>query len=210
MSAISDRVSALDKRCIVLETENNLIETQIKELTERNSSLFDRINMSVESIDFIEHMAKQERLGIKGKIEKVITKALVSIYGDEYSVEFDYSMKRMRTNVNVFLVKKSSGGDIRREMGGFGGGVADTISLPLKLLVLIASKSSDKILVADEPGKHLDANRVERFFEFLKQLSDKMNIQMIVNSHHTVATDYADVVYEVSIFDNVSCAKKVK
>jgi hypothetical protein len=65
-------------------------------------------------------------------------------------------MKRNKTSVDIYLTKHTKLGDIVRKQGGFGGGVSDVISLPLKLLVLLALQTNDKILIADEPGKHMD------------------------------------------------------
>jgi hypothetical protein len=58
-------------------------------------------------------------------------------------------MKRNKTAVDIYLTKHTKIGDVVRKQDGFGGGVSDVISLPLKLLVLMALKDNSKILIAD-------------------------------------------------------------
>jgi len=207
---IKIKLDELSRDILVIETENAQINKQVDKLKQENVTLFDHTNKSVEAVSFIETVAAQERTSIKSKIEKIITEALAAVYGDEYSIEFQYTLKRNRTSVDILLTKQTPLGQLQRDMDGYGGGVADTICLPLKLLVMVASQSCDKVLIADEPGKHLDVNRVEKFFEFLKELSDKLGVQLIVNSHHPCAVDYADVVQEISIDSNVSKVKRIK
>ena len=206
MSNIIQAIQTLETEILILETENNKVNSQITNLTTDNNILFETINKSLESVEFIENVANQERKTIRSKIEKMITDALRLVYNDTYSIEFDYSVKRNKTSVKILLVKQTSQGIVKREMGGFGGGVADTIALPLKLLVLLASNTSDKILVVDEPGKHLDGARVDKFFMFLNQLIDKLGIQLIICSHHSSIKDYATNINFVDINKKDNCS----
>ncbi len=195
-------ISDLDKEILVIETEDNKVQSQIDTLEKDNTNLFEKINKSLEAVEFIENVANQERSAIKSKIEKLITDALKIVYNSNYSIEFDYSVKRNKTSVDILLHKKTQKGVIIREMGGYGGGVADTISVPLKLLVLLACKTSDRILILDEPGKHIDDDKIEFFFGFLKEMIEKLGLQVIMCSHHDCAEKFATNVNYVSTDEN--------
>jgi len=80
--------------------------------------------------------------------------------------------------------KCSDGLVVRRGLEGIGGGVGDSISLPLKLVVLLNDISFDKVLIIDEPGKHLDVDRVPKFAKFLREISKRLGVQIIMSSHH--------------------------
>ena len=82
-------------------------------------------------------------------------------------------------------------------MSGFGGGVSDCISVPLRLLVLLGSKQTGRICILDECYKHVDPERIELVSKFIQQISKKLGIQIILCSHHDVMRDGADVVYEI-------------
>jgi DNA repair exonuclease SbcCD ATPase subunit len=203
----------MEDRLLVMTSTNDRIAAQIEKIDAANKVVFDDISTSVEAVEFIERIADQERGGIKGKLEKLITDALQGVYGGEYSIEFDYSIKNNRTSVSVMLVKNSGGLLIKRDIAGFGGGVADTISLPLKLLVLVSTPQVDRVLIADEPGKHLDINRMERFVAFLKTLCDKLQAQVIMVSHHNEVSDFlvnnAATVNMVTIKNGVSSIERI-
>jgi len=195
---INEKIKTLEEKHILLTTENKVTNERIKEIDEENIMLLQNVQDSLDGVEFVEQVALNKRSLMKIKIESLVTEALKNVYGNNYSIEFDYSLKNNRTNVEILLVKKTSKGEIRRNMDGFGGGVSDTISLPLKLLVLMATKEADKILLTDEPGKHLDYDRVEPFADFVHQLSKRLGVQVIFCSHHKNVRQYADVIYHVT------------
>ena len=189
-------------------------ERQLKKLDalekERDATIRN-IDARVEAINFIEGVASQERVAVKEKVEKLITDCLHEVYDDSYSVEFDYGVKGNKTSVEISMVRKCADGMVvKRQIDGFGGGVADTIALPLKLIVLLNDGECDKVLVTDEPGKHLDTTRVAKFAKFVQTISHKLGVQIIMSSHWDVMAKYSDAVYTIELEDSVSRASRVK
>lgn len=206
-----NHLEELKKDLIVKVAENNKVNSEINRIDNNNIKLFDAIDNGGKAIELIERIASMERMGIKNKIEHVVSDALQMIYGKGHSIEIEYSIKRNRSSVDIYYIKETTEGIVKRSMGGFGGGVADTIAFPLKLLILLASNISDRIFIADEPGKHIDTERVEKFGEFLKELNNSLQLQLIICTHHQSLKDYADVVYEVNIDkDNSSKVTLIK
>lgn len=189
-------------------------ERQLRKLDalekERDATI-KNIDARVEAINFIEGVASQERVAVKEKVEKLITDCLHEVYDDSYSVEFDYGVKGNKTSVEISMVRKCADGMVvKRQIDGFGGGVADTIALPLKLIVLLNDDECDKVLVTDEPGKHLDTTRVAKFAKFVQTISHKLGVQIIMSSHWDVMAKYSDAVYTIELEDSVSRASRVK
>lgn len=207
---IDEKIYQLEKQLILDKNTNQQIEIQINTLKKEIDQHLQNLNLGAQAINFIERTANQQRSIIKDKVESVITDALKEIYGQQYSINFDYSMKRNKTSVDIYLTKHTELGDIVRKQGGFGGGVSDVISLPLKLLVLLALQNNDKILIADEPGKHMD-ERVDKFGYFLKDVCDKLGIQLIVLTHHNCLSEFSDSVYQVKMTDKITTVvQKIK
>lgn len=205
-----NKIEDIKKNLIIEKNNNEILNKKISILEKDIETHKNNLKLGIESIDFIEKCANHERSIVKDKVESVITDALKEIYGNEYSILFDYSMKRNKTSVDIYLTKHTKFGDIVRKQDGFGGGVSDVISLPLKLLVLMALKNNSKILIADEPGKHMD-ERIDKFGFFLKNVSEKLHIQLIVLTHHESLSEFADSVYNVSIKDQITTLiEKVK
>ena len=197
------KISELEKQFILQKNNNEQLNKKITVLECEVEQHKENLRLGIEAINFIEKAANHQRSLIKDKIESVITDALKEIYGDEYEITFDYTMKRNKTSVDIYLTKHTKLGDIIRKQGGFGGGVSDVISLPLKLLVLLALQTNDKILIADEPGKHMD-QRVDKFGYFLRNICDKLGVQLIVLTHHQCLSEFANSVYEVSMQNKVT------
>ena len=189
-------------------------ERQLKKLDalekERDATI-KNIDARVEAINFIEGVASQERVAVKEKVEKLITDCLHEVYDDSYSVEFDYGVKGNKTSVEISMVRKCADGMVvKRQIDGFGGGVADTIALPLKLIVLLNDGECDKVLVTDEPGKHLDTTRVAKFAKFVQKISHKHDVQIIMSSHWDVMKDASDTVHRVTLEDSVARVTREK
>ena len=189
-------------------------ERQLKKLDalekERDATI-KNIDARVEAINFIEGVASQERVAVKEKVEKLITDCLHEVYDDSYSVEFDYGVKGNKTSVEISIVRKCADGMVvKRQIDGFGGGVADTIALPLKLIVLLNDGECDKVLVTDEPGKHLDTTRVAKFAKFVQTISHKLGVQIIMSSHWNVMKDASDTVHRVTLEDSVARVTREK
>lgn len=197
------RISQLQKQFLLKKHKNEQLNKKIKQLDTQVQEHQNNLRLGVQAINFIQKAANHQRSLIKDKIQSVITDALKQIYGNEYEITFDYTMKRNKTSVDIYLTKHTPLGDIVRKQGGFGGGVSDVISLPLKLLVLLALQTNDKILIADEPGKHMD-ERVDKFGYFLRNVCDKLGVQLIVLTHHQCLSEFANSVYEVSMQNKVT------
>jgi Fe-S cluster assembly ATPase SufC len=157
-----------------------------------------------EALAFCEELANSRRGAMKGKIETVITEAVRLLYGDSYKVELAYTVKNNRSCLEIEMVRDTPAGEVRRDMGGFGGGVADTISVPMRLMVLMGSKQTDKVCVLDECWKHIDTERVELVGKFLRLLAERLGMQIILCSHHEKIQEFADRTYEVSENNGVS------
>jgi len=139
-------------------------------------------------------LLQEKKAHNKGVIESVLSEALKIVYGDQYNVEMTYAVKGNRSHMEIEVVK----GDVRRTIGGFGGGVCDTLSVPLKILILLGSKQTAKICVLDEAWKHVDLGRIELVAEFVKDICSTLGIQIILLSHHEAFKEHAKTINTIS------------
>lgn len=196
---------------LIISEERKRKLQALQKLNQEKADLIHNIDVRVQTIDFIEAVASNERNTVKEKVENLITSCLHEVYDDSYSVEFDYGMKNSKTSVDIYIVRKCDDGMIvKRTIDGIGGGVADTVSLPLKLIVLMNDSDCDKVLFVDEPGKHLDTTRVQNFAKFLKIISEKLGVQIIMSSHHECMNDYADNIHKVTLSGSISEVERLK
>ena len=191
---LSDKQKDLD-RCFA---ENALLQRNVDELNTKLTDMAGKLGVAQEALQFLEDVANSRRGSMKTKIEAVVSEALRLIYGEDYGVELVYDVKNNRSTLDIKLERETKAGKVSRSMGGFGGGVADTISVPLRLLVILGSQQTDRVAVLDEPYKHIDLERVELAASFLKDICEKLQMQVILLSHHEVMRESADRIYELS------------
>jgi len=173
------------------KTENQVINRQILESQKKIQENTKQLGCVKDALKIIEGLALEKRNLIKTGIENVVTEALKMLYGTQYSFEMTYSEKNNRSCLEMRVSKITELGIVKRQMDGFGGGVSDCISIPLRMMVLKGSETGD-ILILDEAFKHVDGEMIDRVGEFLKTLSEKLNLQIILVTHHERLLDYAE------------------
>ena len=188
---------------------NRIFNEQIDKNSTECIGLKEDLELGIESLSFLEEVAIGRRNSVKDKIENVITEALQVVYGDRYRIELVYQVKNNRSFMDIELIKPSKKGEIRRDMGGYGGGVADTISVPLRLLILLGNKKTNRVCILDEAYKHVDPARIENVGPFLKEIANRLNIQIIICTHHSTIRGQSDNVFEITL-DEVNSVSMVK
>lgn len=187
--------------------ENDLLNRQIDSAEKRILELVASLGLAKDALGFLTDLADGRRGAMKGKIETVVTEALRLLYGGSYRVELSYSFKNNRSNLEIEMVRATPNGEVRRDKNGFGGGVADTISVPLRLMVLFGSRKTDKVCVLDECWKHIDPGRIELVGKFIQALSQQLGMQVIFATHHLPLQGFADRVYLTSEKDGKSAVR---
>jgi DNA repair exonuclease SbcCD ATPase subunit len=187
-----------------MQAENNLLETQARQSEEKALKAAEELGLASESLVFLEELANSRRGAMKGKIETVLSEALALVYGPGRKVELAYGVKNNRSHLSFEVVKDSSSGEVRRRIDGTGCGlgVSDVVSVPLRLLVMLGSKQTDRVCVLDECYKHVNPEKVPLVAEFLKTLCVRLGVQIILLSHHEGLRKKVDVAFEVSIDEN--------
>jgi hypothetical protein len=192
-SLFQSRVSSLQRK----QTENALLDKQIAEAEAKITEEIASLEIGQEALQFLEDVANSRRNRMKEQIETIITEAVRLVYGSEYRVELGYRVKNNRSSMDIEIVKETPYGEVRRTMEGIGGSVSDTISVPLRLLVLLGTPRTGRVCALDESYKHVDKQRIELVAEFVKDISHKLGVQVIMCSHHSAMIDKADTVYKI-------------
>lgn len=210
IAEIENELEKRNDRIKAMEFENKSIDKKIDDESKKVKISERELNIFRQALEIVENIANSRRSAIKEQIEAILSEAVSFIYGYEYSVELTYDTKNNRSSLIIELVRKTKKGEIRREMDGFGGGVSDTISVPLRLMVLLSSKTNSPVCILDECYKHMDGERIELVAELLKSLTDKLGIQLIFCSHHETIREKADMVCQISDKNGKSIIENIK
>lgn len=181
------------------QNENALLDRQIADNENRMLRVIEQLEIGKKALTFLEKVANSRRGSMKAKIEAVLSEALQLLYGKQYRVEMSYTVKRNRSDMTIEVIRDTPQGEVRREpTDGTGGGVADTVTVPLRLMVLLGAKQTDKVAILDECYKHMDNERIELVGEFLKVLAERLEMQILMCSHHIPLQDKADKAFHVA------------
>ena len=206
-TTVRQTLNARRKQHDTMQAENDVADRQITALRKKMDDLAVALGIGQEALQFLEDVSMSRRSALKAQIESIVTEALQLVYGPGQSVELVYDVKAGRSFVDIKLVKPTPAGDVKRGMDGFGGGVSDVISVPLRLLVLLASRQTDKVCVLDEAYKHLDLDRVDKAAAFVSEIAARLGIQIVLCSHHEAMREAAGTVYTVEEKDGKSTVK---
>jgi DNA repair exonuclease SbcCD ATPase subunit len=87
-------------------------------------------------------------------------------------------------------------------------GAVDVASFALRIASWsMARPRTDNVIILDEPFRFLSENYQERASNMLREVSQKLGIQLIIVTHETVLTTSADRIFEVSIKKGISQIK---
>lgn len=153
-----------------------------------------------EARTFLQSVAQQVQGNVKFRIEDIVNTALSGVFGDRYQFSITFEPKRGKTEASLALL---SGGRQLDPLRSNGGGVVDVLTFALRVAVIMISKAP-RIMILDEPFKHVSADLRPATYEMVKLLSTKIGMQCIAVSHDKQFIEIADQVIYVALRDGVS------
>lgn len=145
---------------------------------------------------------------LSAKLGDIITEGISIIFPDaQCKFVIDFVERRNTIEADIFI--ENSNGVRSTPLFSGGGGLADLISLLLRITYIILSKH-DNILIADEPLKFMDRGRIPEAAKFIKKVCEDFNFQLLMVSHIPELLQESEVVYNVKMIKKVSKVTKVK
>lgn len=183
-----------------LQAQDAVRLAQIKVKQEKLLSCAQKLEISKQALIFLEELSLARRKPFISRLETVITDAVQAVFGKDFKVILDYDTKHNRSSLEFLIVHDTEEGEVKRDMYGHGGAMADAVAVPLRLLVLIGSKQTDRVCFLDETYKHVPPEHIEAVVQFLNTIAEKLKIQIFWCSHHKGLDEYIERIYE---FDSI-------
>lgn len=143
---------------------------------------------AMEARFIINYVAKYTQQQLEMRITNIVSMALAAVFPDPYQFKLVFNERRNQTEADLLLVRD---GEELSPVEGAGGGVLDVVSFALRIAVLLMSNHR-RIIILDEPFRHLSADLQPKASEMMKMLSDKLGIQFIMVSHEDGIINCAD------------------
>ncbi len=187
---------------------------RINEALTNRRQLMSDLSDSTESLDQTEVLIKENleqreiarkaaglvQDNLAAKLSGIVTKAISTVFEEPIEFVVQFVERRGVSECDLSLKIGEDYYDILNEQGG---GVADVCSMCLQMAFIMMSQVN-RVLVIDEPARHMDVVAQERFIAVLKQLCQELKFTIIMVTHSQAFSDIADKVFTVTKKGGVS------
>ena len=95
-------------------------------------------------------------------------------------------------------------------MSSRGGGVANIVSFLLRIIILLLiDPKAERFIGLDEPFNNLSPNYHDNLISTIKEISNKLNFQMLIITQQKSLESLGDIVYEFRQKEGITNAYKV-
>lgn len=166
--------------------EENLSETQDKLFAVK-----DEYDNLVEVRRIISEAARITQLQFKGFVETLVTMAIQTVFPEEqYKFVMEFDLKANRSEINLLVQQgEKEPYNCEEEQGG---GLLDIISFALRVVMWSLEKPRSRaIFIMDEPMRFC-GKLTSLAGNMMKEISSKLNIQMLIVTHEDSLSEIAD------------------
>ena len=165
-----------------LIAEYRYVCRNIKEEKRALAEVEEEVSTSEEAQIVIQHVAEEVQKSAHSQIASVVSKCLQTVFGDDaYEFKIDFQRKRGKTEARLLFVRDGLELD---PIDSAGGGVVDVAAFALRIACLLLSRPRKRrLVVADEPFKHLSKEYRPAVRQMLLALAEEMGVQFIIVSH---------------------------
>ena len=187
VQAYRQKLTRLNARLELLEEEKTKKKQELESYEQRHT-------LSLGARAFAQHVAQKLQSTIEVRINSICTSALENIfYDDPYQFVARFASRRGKSECDLVFVKGENE-VFPLESSGYGACNVANIGCRLSLWSLNRNR---RTFILDEPLQHLSVDRCEDASKTLKELCDRLGIQIIMISHDPEIVNYADKVIEI-------------
>jgi hypothetical protein len=189
-------IKDLENKISVLEGKKELYESSLEEYKTELRIESSNVENYKKCIDLLKYISTINQDKIITLFQHTVSAGLKDIFDNSY--EFKIEMKtRGNSSSCDFKIKCGIFPEWSDIILNHGKSVQDVISVILRIVLVKLLKNERQIVVLDEPGSGIEAERQIVFSKFLSEISHKFGIQLIVVSHSEELTLHADKVINI-------------
>ncbi len=210
LADLDSRLTAVRRKIDRRIAEARLIATEGKRLKEEidlashDVDLYSKVAITLASI------GEQRQEDAQKKIEELVSRGLQGIFENK-NMQFQVvQTQRGKTPEVKFLIQSRgpNGRVVETDiMDARGGGLAAVVGFLLRLVVqLLDSKVAQPILILDESFSHVSAEYEKPLVQFIVQLVEKTNCQILLVTHHLIDAflEVADKKIKFTLVDGIT------
>lgn len=176
-----------------IQTELNTILAEIESLERTQVDI-------LEAREIMRTVAQTTQQQLEYFISDIVSIANSAVFRYPYEFKAEFVLKRGKTECELFFIRN---GQRLKPLDAAGGGPIDVSSFALRMSLWSLNKNRP-VIVLDEPFKHLSKNLHAKALQMLKEISQKLSVQIIMITHSDELIDEADKVIELKIDKGVT------
>lgn len=194
-----------------VKARNKLLKSDLDAKLEKIISEKGHVDQMVKARWILTEVATATQKRFKEKVETLVTMAIRSVFDRPFQFLLEFERKRnkmeCRPEIKELVDGKYRTFDPAEDMGG---GIVDIISFALRVVLWSLEKPrSRSVIVLDEPMKNL-GKLVTLAGQVLKEISHRLNFQLIIITHEDALIEVADRAYYIKHDGNKSVATLAK
>lgn len=179
--------------------QNKLINTQ-----ERIKELDQKIENLTKASLFLQSLSDMTRQQTIDKISTIVTSALQKVKDPNLEFKMILSTERNQPDVQFVVQDKQTKYEYDI-LNSCGGSIGDIITFPLRVSLLVKWEPRlARLLILDESFKFVSVQDQELLGEFIRQIAEKLQIQIILVSHSEKISSKAHKIFSVVKENNIS------
>lgn len=130
-------------------------------------------------------------------ISDITSLALEAVFPDPYALAVEFVERRNKTECDLSFVR---GDNYIDPLSASGGGAVDVAAFALRVASwAMQSPRSNNVLLLDEPFRYLSVDLLSKASDMMQQISQKLNLQIIMVTHSPELVEAANAIFEVSM-----------
>jgi len=155
----------------------------------------------------LSEVARLTQENFQAKVEGLITMAIQSVFERDFQFKLILERKRNKLECRPVIIENDHEYSPEKDMGG---GLIDVISFAWRIVSWSMERPrSRNVIVLDEPLKNM-GDLVSLGGKMLKEISEKLNIQLIIITHDTELMEFGDTNYLFTHRDGMTNIKMLK
>lgn len=162
--------------------ERRVAVGQVKTEKTRLAELETKQQIFLDAQQLIQTVAQSAQEQVHNAISSIVSRCLEAVFPeDPYAFNILFERKRGKTDARLVFTRGGYEFDPTEETGG---GVVDVAAFGVRLASLIFSRPTRRrLLVLDEPMKHLSQEHRPAMRDLLLTLADEMGVQIVMATH---------------------------
>jgi len=198
LAEIKQMYQDLNNKLHVKLGQRTTLQDRLSNAQRRVTELEKQIDNLTKASLFLQTLSDTTRQNTIDKISTIVTDALQKVKDPNLEFKMLLTTERNQLDVKFVVLDKVTKHEYDI-LNSCGGSIADIVTFPLRTSLLLKwDPKLSRILILDEAFKYVSVQDQESLGDFVRQLAEKLNLQIILVSHSEKISAQAHKIFQVT------------